>query len=95
MRFNCCANVKKYAEVAVACGVERGKDDEETAMRGVEFISNLSHECNIPTTLTEIGIPHSAVAHMAKAAMEVQRLLKNNPRKVTENDARAIYESLY
>ena len=95
MRFNCCANVKKYAEVAVACGVERGKDDEETAMRGVEFISNLSYECNIPTTLTEIGIPHSAVAHMAKAAMEVQRLLKNNPRKVTENDARAIYESLY
>lgn len=95
MRFNCCANVKKYAEVAVACGVERGKDDEETAMRGVEFISNLSHECNIPTTLTEIGIPHSAVAHMAKAAMEVQRLLKNNPREVTENDARAIYESLY
>ena len=95
MRFNCCANVKKYAEVAVACGVERGKDDEETAMKGVEFISNLSYECNIPTTLTEIGIPHSAVAHMAKAAMEVQRLLKNNPREVTENDARAIYESLY
>jgi alcohol dehydrogenase class IV len=32
---------------------------------------------------------------MAKAAMEVQRLLKNNPRPVTEADAKAIYESLY
>lgn len=95
MRFNCCANVKKYAEVAVACGVEPGKDNETTAMKGVEFISSLSKECNIPTTLTEIGIPHSAVNHMAKAAMEVQRLLKNNPREVTEKDARAIYESLY
>ena len=95
MRFNCCANVKKYAEVAVACGVEPGKDNETTAMKGVGFISSLSKECNIPTTLTEIGIPHSAVNHMAKAAMEVQRLLKNNPREVTEKDARAIYESLY
>lgn len=95
MRFNCCANVKKYAEVAVACGVEPGKDNETTAMKGVEFISSLSKECNIPTTLTEIGIPHLAVNHMAKAAMEVQRLLKNNPREVTEKDARAIYESLY
>ena len=95
MRFNCCANVKKYAEVAVACGVEPCKDNETTAMKGVEFISSLSKECNIPTTLTEIGIPHSAVNHMAKAAMEVQRLLKNNPREVTEKDARVIYESLY
>ena len=48
MRFNCCANVKKYAEVAVACGVEPGKDNETTAMKGVEFISSLSKECNIP-----------------------------------------------
>ena len=95
MRFNCSANVKRYAEVALACGVEPGKNDEETAKRGVEFVTNLSKECNIPTTLTEIGIPHSAVVDMAKAAMEVQRLLKNNPREVTESDARDIYESLY
>ncbi len=32
---------------------------------------------------------------MAKAAMEVQRLLKNNPREVTEQDTRDIYNSLY
>jgi len=95
MRFNYTANLKKYAEVAVACGVEPGKDDEETALRGVEFISNLSKECGIPTTLTEIGVPESAVDGMAKAAMNVQRLLKNNPRLVTEEDARAIYKSLY
>lgn len=95
MRFNCPACVKRYAEVALACGVEPGATDEETAMRGVEFVTSLSKECGIPTTLTEIGIPHSAVAHMAKAAMDVQRLLKNNPREVTEKDAVDIYESLY
>lgn len=95
MRFNCPACVKRYAEVALACGVEPGATDEETAMRGVEFVTSLSKECGIPTTLTEIGIPHSVVAHMAKAAMDVQRLLKNNPREVTEKDAVDIYESLY
>lgn len=95
MRFNCPACVKRYADVALACGVEPGATDEGTAMRGVEFVTSLSKECGIPTTLTEIGIPHSAVAHMAKAAMDVQRLLKNNPREVTEKDAVDIYESLY
>lgn len=95
MRFNMSANVKKYAEVALACGVEPGKNDEETAERGVEFITRLSKDCGIPTTLTELGIPETAVDHMAKAAMNVQRLLKNNPRPVTEDDARAIYKSLY
>lgn len=95
MRFNYSANLKKYANVAIACGVAPGKNDEETALKGVEFICELSKACGIPTTLTEIGIPRSAVGHMAKAAMNVQRLLKNNPREVTESDARAIYESLY
>lgn len=95
MRFNCPACVKRYADVALACGVEPGATDEGMAMRGVEFVTSLSKECGIPTTLTEIGIPHSAVAHMAKAAMDVQRLLKNNPREVTEKDAVDIYESLY
>lgn len=95
MRFNMSANVKKYAEVALACGVEPGMNDEETAERGVEFITKLSKDCGIPTTLTELGIPETAVDHMAKAAMNVQRLLKNNPRPVTEDDARAIYKSLY
>lgn len=95
MRFNMSANVRKYAEVALACGVEPGANDEETAEKGIEFITELSKDCGIPTTLTEIGIPETAVSHMAKAAMNVQRLLKNNPRPVTEADAKAIYESLY
>ena len=95
MKFNYCANLKKYAEVAVACGVEPGKDDEETALRGVDFITGLSVECGIPATLSEIGIPKEAVGRMAKAAMNVQRILKNNPREVTEADARNIYNSLY
>ena len=76
-------------------GCEPGKDDNETAQRGVEFIYKLAESVGIPKKLTDLGIPQTAVDGMAKAAMEVQRLLKNNPREVTEQDARNIYNSLY
>lgn len=95
MRFNIPANTKKYAEIAIACGCEQGKDDMETAERGVRFIEQLSKDCGIPQTLAEIGIPQTSVDGMAKAAMDCQRLLKNNPREVTEQDCRDIYNALY
>lgn len=95
MRFNRPVCVERYAQVAIACGVQPGKNDEETAERGVDFIYQLSKDCGIPTTLSEIGVPQEAVDEMAKAAMEVQRLLKNNPREVTEQDAKDIYNCLY
>ena len=95
MKFNMPANVKRHAEVAVALGCEPGKNDEETAQRGVEFIYRLAEAVGIPKKLTDLGIPQTAVPGMAKAAMQVQRLLKNNPREVTEQDALDIYNSLY
>ena len=95
MKFNMPANVKRHAEVAIALGCEPGKNDEETAQRGVEFIYRLAEAVGIPKKLTDLGIPQTAVPGMAKAAMQVQRLLKNNPREVIEQDALEIYNSLY
>ena len=95
MKFNMPANIKRHAEVAIALGCQPGKNDEETAQRGVDFIYQLADAVGIPKKLTELGIPQTAVDGMAKAAMQVQRLLKNNPREVTEQDARDIYNSLY
>ena len=95
MKFNMPANVKRHAEVAIALGCEPGKNDEETAQRGVDFIYQLAEAVGIPSKLTDLGIPQTAVPGMAKAAIQVQRLLKNNPREVTEQDAREIYISLY
>lgn len=94
MKFNMQGNEKRYADVAIACGCEPGATDEETAMRGVEFIAAMSKACGIPQTLEEIGIPASAIDDMAKAAMLQQRLLKNNPRPITEEDCREIYGAL-
>lgn len=95
MKFNRPANLKKYAEIAIAMGAPVGKNDDETAQNGVDFIDHLSEAVGIPAKLSDIGIPQNAVPRLAKAAMEVQRLLKNNPREVTEQDAIEIYNSLY
>lgn len=95
MEFNYSANPDKYARIALACGAKEGQTTEETARNGVHLIISLAKECGIPTTLTEIGIPHESIEHLAEAAMQVTRLLKNNPREVTPADAKNIYQSLY
>jgi len=100
MKFNAETCPKRYAEVAAALlsstsGSSGDTNDIRLAQQGVDFIYRLAEAVGIPKKLTDLGIPQSAVDGMAKAAMEVQRLLKNNPREVTEQDAKDIYNSLY
>jgi alcohol dehydrogenase class IV len=45
--------------------------------------------------MRHLGIPQDAIPTMAKAAMEVTRLMNNNPRTITEKDVRQIYENAY
>ncbi|MBQ7296705.1 MAG: iron-containing alcohol dehydrogenase, partial [Alistipes sp.] len=72
-----------------------GLSDEEAARKGVEAIAALAERCGIPATLTALGIGREKVESLADAAMKVTRLLVNNPREVTREDAIAIYNELY
>lgn len=92
MEYNIPANTKKYAEVAIALGCERQADDKATACAGVKKIKELIKACGIPATLKEVNVPESAIPQMATDAMKIQRLLKNNPREITEKDAIVIYK---
>ena len=91
MEFNIPAAPKKYADVAIALGCERQVDDKATACAGVKKIKELIKACGIPATLKEVNVPESAIPQMAADAMKIQRLLKNNPREITETDAIDIY----
>src|SRR5690606_15682443 len=95
MEFNMPAAVRRYAETAVALGCERAGTDEETARRGIEKIKSLIAECGIPARLRDVEIPETAIPQMAADAMKVTRLLKNNPRTMTLEDAVSIYQSAY
>jgi alcohol dehydrogenase len=95
MEFNIPAATVRYAEVAIALGCERQANDACTAQAGVQKIKELIKECGIPATLKEVNVPKSAIPQMAKDALKIQRLLKNNPREITEQDAIAIYNAAY
>ncbi len=95
LRFNFSAAPERYAEIAAALGVTRNGSSLSTAERGVEFLSQLSRDCGVPQKLSELNIPRAEIPGMAAAAMKVTRLLKNNPRPVTEADAQKIYEAAY
>jgi alcohol dehydrogenase class IV len=95
MEFNIPASPKRYADVAIAMGCARESNDDKTAYAGVEKIRALIKVCGVPATLREVNVPESAIPQMAVDAMKIQRLLKNNPREITQEDAIAIYKAAY
>ena len=95
LRFNLPAAPERYAQVALALGLEPGNSDLETAERGLERLFELSQACGIPAGMSDLGVPEEAIPHMAEAAMKVTRLLNNNLREVTVTDAEAIYRAAY
>jgi alcohol dehydrogenase len=106
LRFNLTQAPERYARVARALGAD-GADGLEAnrpgdpsailaaAERGVEYLARLSEQCGVPQRLSQLGVPREAIPSLAKAAMKVTRLLKNNPRLITEQDAVRIYEGSF
>lgn len=95
MEFNLPNAIKEYANIAKAIGAEIGNNDEETAKNGILKIRELNASCDVPSKLSDLKIPKTAIDKMAVDALEIQRLLKNNPRKVELEDAKAIYLAAY
>jgi alcohol dehydrogenase class IV len=95
MEFNLPNAINEYADIARVIGATIGLSDEETAKNGILKIKELNAACKIPATLSELKIPVSAIDNMAEKALEIQRLLKNNPREVKLEDAKAIYRAAF
>lgn len=95
MEYNYVASPKKYAQVAVALGCSRLATDEETARAGIERVRKLINACGIPARLRDVEIPKEAIPKMAEDAMKITRLLVNNPREITLQDAISIFNAAY
>ena len=61
----------------------------------IDRLENLSSLLNISYKLRDLDIPKEACVKMAKEAMKQTRLLVNNPREVTEEDAFNIYNAAW
>ena len=95
MEYNLPAAIDKYASVAIALGCAEQADRMSTAKAGVERVRQIIKDCGIPSTLREAGVTAESIPAMAADAMKIQRLLKNNPREITEKDAISIFTAAF
>jgi alcohol dehydrogenase class IV len=96
MRYNILGCPSKFAQMAKAFGEKvEGISELVGAEIAVRSIERLSDDLRVPRRLRDVGIPENAIGRLAEAAMKVTRLLANNPRKITLEEAIAIYRSAY
>jgi len=96
MRYNIMGCPSKFAQMAKAFGERvEGISELVGAEIAVRFVERLSDDLRVPRRLRDVSIPEDAIPRLAEAAMKVTRLLANNPRKITLEDAITIYRSAY
>ena len=91
IRFNAEADEKKFAIIGKAI---TGKKNA-TAANAVERIEELSSILQLPKNLSSIDIPESSLEEMSQGVVKITRLLANNPREVSLDDARIIYRDAW
>ncbi len=95
VRFNVPAAPVRHAALARALGADAEGDDATIAAQLPDLLDRLLVACRVPRGLGAHGIPRDALPRMADTALQVTRLLKNNPRAIDRTDAIQIFESAY
>jgi len=95
MEFNMLGNLPKFAEMAELLGEEiEGMSLRDMALAAVDAMRTLAADLRIPAHLSLFGIQESDIPNLAQGVMKVTRLLANNPRTMTQEDAERIYLSV-
>lgn len=92
MEFNMLGNLTKFAAMAELFGEDvEGYSKRDAAEAAVEALKTLADDLRIPTRLSEFGVKEEHIPALAEGVMKVTRLLANNPRELTLQDAEEIY----
>ena len=67
---------------------------EEKSAWMIARLEQIVRHLDIPTSLKEFGVPEEDLEGLVEAGMQVQRLLVNNMRPVTPDDARKLYQEV-
>lgn len=97
MRFNEPACRERLAAAYDRCCHDVIRTCGSAAEKSAWIIGRLEQivqHLEIPSCLKEFGVPESDLNSLAQAGMKVQRLLVNNPRPVTFEDALALYKEI-
>ena len=91
LRFNLSHAAPLYAQLATILQPGITGSEEARAEALIDAMQEIAVATGIARTLREVGITASDLDRLADEAMLQTRLLGNNPRPVTRDDARAIY----
>jgi alcohol dehydrogenase len=96
MKWNKESCLEKFREIAIVMEVDvRELSGSEAANEAVDRMETLCRKVEIPKGLRSLNIPRSVIPDMAADAIQVDRLLKNNPRVLSVQDMIEIYQSAY
>lgn len=93
LRFNAPAAAPLYAELASIIAPDAQGSAEARSDALIQSMEALATRVGIATRLSEVGIQEQDLDQLASDAMLQTRLLGNNPRAVSFDDARAIYRA--
>ena len=97
LRFNASAASELYAELApiILPGLNLPTDSREVSELLAEYFLSLAADLGLQTRLSEMNIAESDLPKLAEEAMLQQRLLINNPRELSFDDALSIYQQAF
>lgn len=95
LAFNQFAASTHYAQLERHLDAQASADDETASKAFIDRMTQLVSEMPFSQRLSAHGVPEDDLPMLATDAMAVQRLLINNPRDVSYDDALAIYRSVY
>lgn len=94
MAFNMSAAMPLYAELGpLVDPALEGLGQQAQAQGLLEALRTMAAHAGMPAQLSAVGVSAADLDQLAADAMLQERLLKNNPRPITQSDARQLYEA--
>lgn len=97
MHFNEPVCRESFAQIYDRCchePVKNATTPEEKSAWVIGRLEEIVKHLDIPTSLKSFGVPASDLEQLVASGMQVTRLLVNNRREVTADDARRIYQEI-
>ncbi|MAL98463.1 MAG: alcohol dehydrogenase [Alteromonadaceae bacterium] len=95
LRFNVGVAAEHYGELAEIIMGQQLKRGSAPADQLIEHLETMIVDAGLPTRLRELNVPESVLPQLADDAMLQQRLLVNNPREMSRDEALAIYQAAF
>jgi len=93
MRFNLDTRATKYAEIAVAIGAAKpGATDVDNAKACIAAIEGLVQRLGLRKSLKDFGVSGKDIGPLVEDALQ-DMTMRTNPRKVSADDAKAMFEA--